>query len=218
MSNRRTLGTLLLAVLLVTSGCTQLLGSGPAEYEAESAVVAESVAAAHDYRLNDTREVALNRTLSVAGQEKEVVVTNQVASYEKSLDLGVLGSQRLGVVAVFASPQVEVAGRALNPIGDWSSGRLVREIGSRYDAISNVRPTDRSRNVTVLGTDTEVSTFEGTTTVQGQQVDVTIHVTKFAHGGDYVAVVGAYPSQFDDQRSAVLDMIRAVEHPAETGT
>jgi hypothetical protein len=217
MSNRRILATLLLAGLIVTSGCTQLLGSGPAEFEAESAVVSESVAAEHDYQLNNTREVELTRTLSVAGQEKEVVVTNEVATYEKSLDLGVLGSQKLGVVAAFASPQVEVAGQAMNPIGDWSNRKLVREIGSRYDAVSNVEPTGEGQNVTVLGTDTEVATFEGSTTVQGQQIDVTIHVTKFAHDGDYVAVVGAYPSQFDDQGSAVLEMIRAVEHPAETG-
>jgi hypothetical protein len=217
MSNRRILATLLLAGLIVTSGCTQLLGSGPAEFEAEGAVVADATAESNDYQLNNTREVELTRTLSVAGQEKEVVVTNEVATYEKSLDLGVLGSQKLGVVAVFASPQVEVAGQAMNPIGDWSNQKLVREIGSRYDGISNVEPTGEGQNVTVLGTDTEVATFEGSTTVQGQQVDVTIHVTKFAHDGDYVAVVGAYPSQFDDQQSAVLEMIRAVEHPAETG-
>lgn len=216
MSNRRILATLLLAGLLVTSGCTQLVGSGPAEYTAERAVVAESTAESNDYQLNNTRAVELNRTLSLAGQEKEVVVTNEVATYEKSLDLGVLGSQKLGVVAVFASPQVEVAGQAMNPIGDWSNQRLVREVGSRYDAISNVQPTGASQNVTVLGTDTEVATFEGTTSVQGQQVDVTIHVTKFAHEGDYVAVVGAYPSQLDGEGSAVLDMIRAVEHPVET--
>ncbi|MFC5365638.1 DUF6517 family protein [Salinirubrum litoreum] len=216
MSNRRTLATLLLAGLIVTSGCTQLLGSGPAEFEAESAVVADSAVEANDYQLNDTREVELTRTLSVAGAEKEVVVTNEVATYEKSLDLGVLGSQKLGVVAVFASPQVEVAGQAMNPIGDWSNQKLVREIGSRYDAISNVEPTGESQNVTVLGTDTEVATFEGSTSVQGQQVDVTIHVTKFAHEGDYVAVVGAYPSQFGGQESGVMEMIRAVEHPAET--
>lgn len=217
MSNRRILATLLLAGLLVTSGCTQLVGSGPAEYDAESAVVAESTAESNDYQLNNTREVELTRTLSLAGQEKEVVVTNEVATYEKSLDLGVLGSQKLGVVAVFASPQVEVAGQAMNPIGDWSNQKLVREIGSRYDAIDDVESTGESQNVTVLGTDTEVETFAGTTTVQGQQVDVTIHVTKFAHDGDYVAVVGAYPSQFEDQSTAVLEMIRAVEHPAETG-
>jgi hypothetical protein len=217
MSNRRTLATLLLAVLLVTSGCTQLLGSGPAEYTAERAVVAEPTAAEQDYQLNDTREVELSRTLSLAGQEKEVVVTNQIATYEKSLDLGVLGSQKLGVVAVFASPQVEIAGRDMNPIGDWSSGRFVREVGSRYDSVSNVEPTGESRNVTVLGTDTAVTTFAGTTSVEGQQVDVTVHVTKFGHEGDYVAVVGAYPSRLDGEGSAVLEMIRGVEHPAETG-
>jgi hypothetical protein len=214
MHGRRSFTTLSVGVLTLGAGCTEFLGSGPAEFTAEPALVAEATASEQGYELSGTQETTVEQTLSVAGVEETVVVTNQLATYDKSIDLGPLGSQRLAVVGVVSSPAVEVAGQPLNPIADWDNARLVEELSSSYEQIQNVTPAGESTH-TVLDTSATVSRFTGTTTVAGQQIDLVIHVTKVPHEGDYVAVVGVYPQQLSGEESAVFAMMGDVVHPAE---
>ena len=73
------------------------------------------------------------------------------------------------------------------------------------------------RNVTIQGTETAVTKFSATATIEGQEVDVFINVTKYRSGDDFVVAVGVYPQQLEGQEeSNVLSMMRAIDHPVET--
>lgn len=205
---------LALLVLVVTSGCLGLLsGEEVLTFEAESALTAEAVASDAGYRLGDTETVRINRTLEAAGQRLTVSVDNQVATYEKSLDLGPLGSAKMGVFALIASPAVDVAGQTLNPIGDYDNDRLVSLVASRYEAVSNVERVSE-RSVRMLGTDTTVTKYAANARFAGRQIDVYLHVAKVRHESDFVVAVGVYPKVLSGEESNVLELMRAVDHPA----
>ena len=214
ISNRRVVAAVAVALLLSTSGCIGFLtGSEALTFTAEPAAVADSAVEEAGYESNGTRELTVNRTFEVAGQERRVVATNQVTSYDKSLDLGPLGETRLGVFTVVSTPAVEIAGQTLNPIGQFSNARLVEFVQQRYSGLSDIRQVSE-RNITVQGTETTVTKFAGTATVEGREIDVFVHVTKYRDGEDFVLAIGVYPQQLDGEEENVLSMMRAIEHPA----
>ncbi|RDI70322.1 DUF6517 family protein [Halopelagius longus] len=214
MKISRTVAVLLaVAVLVSTSGCVGVLtGQEPLTVSADPAAVEESVASNAGYASNGTRTVEVNRTFSVAGQERTVVAENKMTTYEKSLDLVVVEA-KLGVFTVVSTPAVEVAGKTLNPIGDYSNARLVELVQNRYSGLSDVRKVS-SRTITVQGTETEVTKFAGKANVQGRQVDVYVHVTKYRDGDDFVVAIGIYPQQLNGEQQNVISMMRAIQHPA----
>lgn len=206
--------TLALVLLVLTSGCIGFLtGQEALTFEASTALTDDSVAANAGYERNETRTVSINRTLEAAGQSRQVTVRNKVATYEKSLSLGPLGSAKLGVFALVSSPAVEVAGETLNPVGDYDNDRLVGLFASNYGGLSDVSQVSE-RTVTTLGSETTVTKYAATATFSGRQVDVYVHVTKVRHESDFVVALGVYPQALSGEESNVLELIRAVEHPA----
>ena len=206
--------TIALVLLVLTSGCIGFLtGEDALQFDAQPARTDESVASDAGYQLNDTRTITTNRTLEAAGQQRTVTVTNRVATYEKSLSLGPLGDAKLGVFAVLSSPAVEVAGETLNPIGDYDNDRLVGLLASNYGGLSDIEQVS-NRSIQMLGSDATVTKYAATATFSGRQVDVYIHVTKVRHESDFVVAMGIYPQVLSGEESNVLEMIRAVEHPA----
>lgn len=214
-SNRRALAAVALALLLATSGCIGFLtGDEALTFTAEPAAVADSVAQEAGYESNGTRSITVNRTFEVAGQERRVVATNQITGYTKSMQLGALGETEVGVFTVVSTPAVEVAGQTLNPIARFSNERLVQFVQQQYEGLSDVQRVS-SRNITVQGTETEVTKFSGTATLQGREVDVYVHVTKYRDGDDFILALGVYPQQLSGEEENVLSMMRAIEHPVE---
>ncbi|MFB6092374.1 MAG: DUF6517 family protein [Haloquadratum sp.] len=218
ISNRRVGAVLAVVLLISTSGCVGVLtGTEPLTFAAEPAAVADAAAEQAGYELNGTRAVEINRTFEVAGQERRVVVTNQVTTYTKSVDLGPLGEQRLGLFTVVSTPAVEIAGRTLNPIGSYSNRRLVELVQQRYSGLRDVRAVS-AQNITVQGTETEVTKFAATATIAGREIDVYVHVTKYRDGEDFVLAIGVYPQKLPGEGENVLAMMRAIEHPTSVPT
>jgi hypothetical protein len=204
----------LLGVLVLTSGCIGFItGQEALELEADRAMAQESVVDDAGYELNSSDPHVIERNLTFAGVSRQVRVTNYVTTYDKSVAIPVVGDLRLAMFGVISTPAVEIAGEARNPIGDYSNDQLIELFASRYEGLSNTRKVG-SQNVTALGTETRVTKYEATTTVQGRQVDVYVHVTKLRHESDYVVAVGAYPKMLDGEEENVLELIRALEHPA----
>lgn len=215
MRNRPSTVAILLAVLVVTSGCVGVLtGSKALTFSAEAAKVPQSTASDVGYKLTDTTSKVITRNYSAAGQERTVKVTNKIATYEKRVDFGPLGSQRLAVFAAISTPAVEIAGQTFNPIADYNNAELVSMLSSQYESISNVRQVS-SQNITVLGTETRVSKFAATATFSGAQIDVNIHVTKIRDGDDFVVLVGIYPQQKSGEQANILKLMKAVNHPTQ---
>lgn len=203
-----------LALLLATSGCLGFVaGSKALSFEATAADTTHAAASNAGYQKNGTRAQTINRTLEVAGQERTVRVENKVTTYEKTVTYPILGEQKLGVFSIISTPAVEIAGRTMNPIADFDNQRLLRLIATRYETLE-VDTRVGTHNVTVHGTETTVSKYRGTATVQGQSIDVYVHVTKVKAGEDYLVLLGVYPRQLDDEGAKLRRMMRQARHPA----
>lgn len=214
--NRRGAAVVAVALLMVTSGCIGFLtGSEPLRFSAEPAAVSGSAAADAGYEYNGTRELTVNRSFEVGGQERRVIATNRISAYTKSADLGPLGEAEVGVFNVVTTPAVEIAGQTLNPIGSYSNARLVEFVQQQYSGLSDIQRVS-DRNITIQGSETAVTKFSATATIEGQEVDVFVYVTKYRNGDDFVVAVGVYPQQLESQEeSNVFSMMRAIDHPVE---
>jgi hypothetical protein len=213
MLTKRHLGGGLLAILVVSSGCVGFLaGSEELSFAADPAATADSAASSAGYESNGTRTQRVEREFTVAGQTRTVEAANEITTYEKAIEIPLLGEAKLGVFTLVSSPAVEIAGETFNPIGDYSNDRLVRLVASEYGGLSGAEQVSE-RRLTALGTRTTVTKYSATATVQGEEVDVFVHVTKVRDGEDFVVALGIYPQRLDGEAENVLDMIRAVEHP-----
>jgi hypothetical protein len=212
----RPLALTTLALLLLTSGCLGVItGDESLRFEAQPAAVDDTAAANAGYSLTEAKTATVNRTFEVAGQTRTVTVDNRVATYEKALDFGPLGTARLGTFAVVTTPAVEIAGETLNPLGDYDNDQLVGLLASNYTGLQDVDRVS-SRQVTALGTETQVTKYAATApTAFDQQIDVFVHVTSVRHEGDFVIAMGVYPQVLDGEEDRILELVRALEHPAE---
>ncbi|MFC4358959.1 DUF6517 family protein [Halobium salinum] len=186
------------------SGCLGVINGDGLSFEASGARTEPT----GGYEFANSRPSTLER--QVAG--RTVTVTNHVATYEKTLEVPGVGESKLGAFALVASPDVEVAGESLNPIGTFDNARLVEEFAANYGGIESPKPAG-STTVRMLGSDVEVSKYTATTTYEGVEVDVAVHVGKVRHEGDYVVALGVYPTRFDEAET-VHAMVESVSHPA----
>jgi hypothetical protein len=201
-----------LTVLVLTSGCLGVLSSGPTTFEAAPADVDSAAASQTGFEKNGTRDSTVTREIGPDGASQTVEVVSKVTTYEKSLDIPLLGSMRLGVFSVVSTPAVEIGGQTFNPIADYSNAQLVDLVTDRFGTLSNVERVS-SRQLQIQGTETTVTKYAATTTVEGQEIDVFVHVTKVRDGDDFLVGVGVYPQQLD-QESEILTLLRSIEHPA----
>ena len=212
MATRRSAIALLVVALAATSGCLGVItGEEPLSFEADPAATDEAVAANAGYESAGTEAQVVNRSVSVAGQTREVEATTYVTKYRKSFSLPVVGGANLGTFAVVSTPAAEVAGKEFNPLADYDNDDLVRMLSGGYGGVDGSNPVE-NRRITALGTEMNVSKYAGQATFGGQTVDVYIHVGKVRHGDDYVVAMAVYPQQFSEGEN-VYEMVRALAHP-----
>jgi hypothetical protein len=212
VSHRRALANVAVVALLLTAGCIGFLtGEEALAFDADPVRVADDARAEAGYEEVRVESMAVNRSFTVAGETRNVSVTNHVAAYQRAVDLGPLGSEPFARFTVLSTPEVEIAGRTLNPVGGLSDRELATRLQSQYDSIENVRFAG-NRTVEILGEGRTVSRFDATTTVAGTEVDLALHVAKFRHGEDFVVAIGVYPARLDGERARVETMLRGVEH------
>lgn len=212
-SNRRTfLATAAGASVAGTAGCLGFL-SDATTFEAKQAMTAEATAEQGNYVQQEPRELRAERTFSVADQEQTVTVVNWVTEYYKTVSVGPLTDQRAGVFAAVSTPQVNILGESFNPLADASPRDIVSRFQGQYE---NMNVGERIGQTTLdsLGTSALVSTFDGSASINGQQVDTNFVVSgSIEHEGDHVVGIGVFPSQLDEQGN-IHAMIENLEHPA----
>jgi len=221
-SIRRVAVTVVLAGLLMTSGCLGLVtGDQPTSFAASQATVSQNGLSNTGFQHVDTQSVPFNRTFTVAGQTRTVNVTNWLSIYDQSVNVSGVGTYQAAGFVVFSTPGVQLAGQSLNPIGHVSNEQLVTQLQSQLGSVNtggydvNVRNVHQvgAENVTMLGKRTKMSEFAATTTVNGQQVDVYLHVAKVKHDGDYVVAVGVYPQNLSSvEHQRVVTLANSVQH------
>lgn len=213
---RRALAGLAVAVLVLSGGCVGFLtGSEALSFDADPVEVTDDARSEAGYEEVRVETMEQNRSFTVAGETRNVSVTNHVASYQRAVELGPLGSEPFARVTVLSTPAVELAGRTFNPVGDLSDRELALRLQSQYDSIEDVEFAGNG-TVGILGEDRTVSRFDATTTVAGAEVDLALHVTKFRHGDDFVVAIGVYPERLDGEEARVETMLRGIEHETES--
>lgn len=209
---RKQLAAVTLVLLVGLAGCSML--SGPVTFSANKATVSDQALSQTNYEETSVDTQVINRTFSAAGQSKNVTVTNWIAQYDRTVDLGPLGEKRAAVFSTVATPQVKVLDQGpFNPVSDYSNEELVMLLQQNYESIDNVQHVD-NYSATMLGEETTVGKFSADAKLQGgQSVDVYVHVTKVQAGDDYVIAAAVYPQQMDDKESQrVKTLMAGVQH------
>lgn len=206
-----------LAILIATAGCIGFLtGDEALEVEASAATVGDAALESTDYEL--ARSASPNRTMnvSVVGQSREVQVSSEVREYNRSVSVPGLGGREVAQFSVYTAPSVSVAGQTINPVGDWSEQRLVREALGSSSGVDNVRFED-NRTVSSLGDDRTVSRFgaQASGGPMSSSANVTLHMTTLGHEGDFVVAVSVHPEDLDE-RDRVDQLIGGLEHGNES--
>ncbi|MFB6085285.1 MAG: DUF6517 family protein [Halodesulfurarchaeum sp.] len=207
--DRRTLAVVALVALVSLSGCALLTGE-TLEFSANAATVSNDTLQEARYDLRGVENQSISRTVEALGQERTIEATNWIATYERNRSVESTGA--VGTVVVVATPQMIVAGQAVNPVGKLSPRQLLGTISTAQRGLSNVAFRD-NRTVTVLGEDATVSVFEATTRVADREVDVTVHLVRVAHGEDYVIGVAVHPSVMTAEQAGVDTMFAGIQHP-----
>lgn len=203
---------LVLALAVLSAGCLGVLtGSEPAIFTASEAGVSESALDGTGFEAEQTETRWDNRTVEVAGQEREVRVQSHVATYRNSVSVGDDGLT-FGVFAVVATPQASVAGQAMNPIGRMEPRDLVEQVAQGSNGGFSDVQREGTRTTTVLGTETDLVRFSAVAERQGQEVPVYIEVTRVRHEGDFVVAIGVYPQDSAEMESQVETLFDGLKH------
>lgn len=222
-SRRSALGALATVAAGSTVGCLEAIpfvGDEPLTFSASPSRVPDAVLEETGYEEYNQTTMEVERTFEAAGQSQRVVVTNQLAEYDKAVDfgaLGILGSGRYqaAIVTALTTPQVDVLGQTFNPVADTSSADLAGMVQDRYDGISNVQQVGEE-TAPVAGGSTTVGEFEARADLigAGATVDLTLHIAEAVEAGsDLVVAIGGYPSIAQSrERDDVLAMFAGIEH------
>lgn len=212
----RWLATALLALLVVSSGCVGVLtGNEPLTFEANPVSVSSATLDDAGYEEVRSTTQEMTREVSAAGQTRDVVVTNHVTEYARTVDAGPLGSGEFARFVVVSTPAVDVLGQTFNPVGEMSNRELAELAQDQYQGLENLQSAGE-RPVSVLGTQATVSRFTADATVQGtdQSVELTLHVTRIRDGGDFIVVIAAHPTLLPGEADRVDTMLGGVQHDA----
>lgn len=199
-----------------TAGCLGFL-TGEEAYEAaaDPAAVDEAAAADTGYELDGVEDETIEETFEIAGQERTVRATNYVATYEKTIELPVVGEADMGVFAVIASPAFEIAGRTLNPIDDHDNAELAQLLASEYEQLE-VRGEAETISYEPLGESLETSKLDGAARFGGQEIDVYVQVGSFQHEDDFLVPMAVYPQKLaTDEEPEIETLTEAIDHPAD---
>lgn len=217
--SRTTLATVLFAGLLVTTGCLGFItGQSALTATSSDVVVSDSALSATDYEPVRQDTILINKTVSVADQERTVKATSHLHVYARDVPLQIHGIALPADVAVtrfvvLSTPKAEIAGYSLNPIGHLSEKELVNRFLQEYDEIDGLEFTG-NRTVKALGDKRTVSTFTATVQItENIDIPIRLHVTTFPHNEDYITAIAIHPKQFDEGKR-IDQLLNGLEHPS----
>ncbi|QRV14978.1 hypothetical protein JMJ58_19030 [Haloterrigena salifodinae] len=201
--------------LALAAGCLDFaLGNGPLEVAAERAAPTDDALKAADYEENAVEQETIEESVDV-GVERDVKATVWASTYTKEIEYRGVKGEGCAFAAI-SIPDVSVAGRSFNPIGELSNKELLSEYRGKFErggaSIENLTHRE-SFGLEILGDGRSVDVFEGTTTFEGDEIDVDVAVTSFAHEGDRLVLVGSYPAALAAESATVEELMESVEHP-----
>ncbi len=192
-----------LAVVVLLAGCT----GGAYSFESSPADVPEDALADAGYEDAEPEPFTINESIEVAGVSADVTATSWTATYPNP--------DRQSSLVVASTPDATVAGQSVNPVVRLSNEELLQRVLSQAEQAGGPNASDvevvGSETRTVLGAETEVTTFATTTQVEGEDVPLRVHLATVAHEGDVVVLVGVHPAAVDE-KATLLDLMESVDH------
>lgn len=210
MHTRRTvLRALCGAGTLGLAGCGLL--SDTIEQSADPAGIPQETLRPEGFEHRRTDELLLEQAVEVAGESRDLQLTNYLVEYGKQLaDVGPRGIS----VLLFSSPSVTVGDREANPFARFDERQLLEAILGRTGAgASNIEAVGTETSM-VLGRDTQFRIYEATTTVAGQDIPIRMQFGRTDHDGDLIGVLGTYPGVVE-KAASIYTLAGAAVHPAE---
>jgi len=197
------------------SGCTELvMGDGPIVREASVAEVESGLLNERGFDLDERREETFSEEVSAGGETRRIEATNHATIYTKSA-AGPDGEEiQTSLFGLVSTPAFEFVGQSFNPIADDENEEILEFVSSEVGQL-DVGEELGETTISVLGTDTTVSKFDGTATFDDQRVDVHVYVTSVQNEEDIVVGIGGYLEELEDEEEdGVLALFEGIEHPS----
>lgn len=198
-----------LALLVVLAGCSGTL----VEFTASPATIPDAAVESHGYVHGNTTSVPITYRIGPPGVSQDVTAETWVSGYSRTT-----AENQTAVFLLYSSPDIEVANTSVNPLLQLSNRELVgfvlerasdlRELGGIENA-SDLREVG-VRNVTMLGSPTQLVSYAGTAEVEGQRVAIVANVAVVEHGDDVVVALGVHEETLDETETHAALVERAV--------
>lgn len=201
------------------SGCLSGILGTVTSLESTPAGVSQSALASTGYEAVGIEEIVTEETVEIAGQSETIAVTSYLSQYEKQVGIEGIAETATATFAVLSTPQLDVAGQTLNPVGEMSSRELVELIADSYDNLSGIE-ADGEQMVTILDQSVTQTRFVAEARFAGLPLDLDIHVTEAVERGeDLLVTVGVYPRQFRSiEASNTRELSESVIAEADTAS
>lgn len=207
-ARRRLLAGIFGLTLGSLSGCALL--QDEVQRSASPAGLDEQTQTQTSFEHQGTDELTLNQTVQVAGESRDLSLTNHLAKYQRAAP----GSEgAVASVQLFSTPSVSVGDREANPFWDADPKQFLKNVatGEQIGGFDEVREVG-TREFSVLGQSRTFQILETTTERQGKEVIVRLPTGKFKHDGDILGLFGGYPAALGGQQQ-VQTALQGVVHP-----
>lgn len=189
-----------LAAVLVTSGCT--LPGADLTANASPVSVNDSALNATGYAADKSATIALNETIGINGEDREIGVKNRITTYEHTA--------HEGRFVVFSTPNPDTEGAPVNPFANRSERRDVARMLGEVNNTSALTVENR-QNVTMGGQQSELVTYATTNQSAAGTTPVFVHVAVTQDAGDAVVAVGVHPQSVEGS-DAMQQLVENVDH------
>lgn len=222
--------------LALSAGCLGFVtGEDALEFDAAKVLPTDDALAETGYEETEAKWERFEETISV-GVERDVAASIWIAMYEKRVaipvdelegtganvegvgDLDVTIEGEAATFAAISMPAMDVLGSTQNPLADMDTREVLEEfrgeLETSYGRIRDIRH-DETVELDILDDRRDVERFVATVEIEGQEVELDLHVAVFAHEGDLLILLGGYPRVLPDEGTNVETLMESVEHPLE---
>lgn len=217
-SRRKVLGQAGAVGVMLVSGCLDMFPSGDVQAEATPVTVADDTLSKTGYQFIETEEFGLQSGLDLSGEFNGVSVHSRISKYHRSTDVNGMSSSLPELYFTVSVPSFDMSGRTVHPLQEMSERDIIEAEGGVIDTTVSDEYDDvtitgkrNTRSMNLLGTTTDIVTFDAEARKNGTSVELLFSVAKTTDDGDQIAVVGVRPRKASSD-SAFVRLSRALKH------
>lgn len=201
--------------LALTSGCLGFVtGSEPLEFESTPAGVPDAALRETGYSFYERDKRLVEESVEF-GVERDIEATFYTIVYTK--EVAVQGTtMEAAAFAVVSMPAMEVLGENRNPVTDMNSREVIDEAKNNFESeYGDIRRITRedTRQVPIFGRPRAVDVYSGVAEVDGEAVEILIHIAVVEKGEDLIILFGGHPRQLPEEELNVERLMESVQHP-----